>query len=175
MVRGWVSNPQTASLLWQAQWQPLIPLIRLIFGQGNVGLSGKPGPKVRSCNRGHDDLLLLPLFHLGRKHTKKTMTRWLFVCLLVQGQDGSKGEKGNLGLPGNPGEPGLRGKDVSKSRVDVIRKVGSQQFVILPLDSHFIARLKRFYIDLYSGNPRAARRPRDKGSPLDLLGFADVS
>lgn len=39
----------------------------------------------------------------------------LFVCLFLQGQDGSKGEKGSLGLPGNPGEPGLRGKDVSKS------------------------------------------------------------
>lgn len=36
------------------------------------------------------------------------------VC--VQGQDGTKGDKGS---PGSSGEPGLRGKDVSKSSVDV--------------------------------------------------------
>lgn len=39
--------------------------------------------------------------------------------MFVQGQDGSKGDKGSPGSPGNPGEPGLRGKDVSKSSVDV--------------------------------------------------------
>lgn len=42
--------------------------------------------------------------------------------MCVQGRDGAKGDKGSPGLPGNPGEPGLRGKDVSKSSVDVTAK-----------------------------------------------------
>lgn len=74
--------------------------------QGNVGLSGKPGPKVKNLE--NDVYWSL---HCIFDSTNSD------VC--VQGQDGMKGDKGSPGSPGNPGEPGLRGKDVSKSAVDV--------------------------------------------------------
>lgn len=74
--------------------------------QGNVGLSGKPGPKVKT---------LKTIFVDACAASSPLLTQ---TCLF-QGQDGSKGDKGSPGSPGNPGEPGLRGKDVSKSSADV--------------------------------------------------------
>lgn len=72
---------------------------RVIFGQGNVGLSGKPGPKVRSCDRGHVDLLLLPLFHLWRRRRRRRR-QWqgdcLFACL-SRDRTAPKGKKGISG------------------------------------------------------------------------------
>lgn len=170
MARGWVSNPQTVSLLWKTR-QPLIPTVMFVLSRycwtGQRRLVWETRTKSKKLRPWPWWFTAAPIItSLTKKKKKKTMTRWLFVCLLVQGQDGSKGEKGNLGLLGNPGEPGLRGKDVSKSWVDVTRKVDSQQFTIHPVYYHFIASLKILYIDLYLGNPRAARQPRAKGTDM---------
>lgn len=169
MARGWVSNPQTVLLLWKTRRQPLIPTVMFVLSRycwtGQRRLVWETRTKSKKLRPWPWWFTAAPIIP-SLKKKKKTMTRWLFVCLLVQGQDGSKGEKGNLGLLGNPGEPGLRGKDVSKSWVDVTRKVDSQQFIIHPVYYHFIASLKRLYIDLYLGNPRAARQPRAKGTDM---------